>query len=88
MACVNPNAPEYREILERVGNPLLAELEYDRQFPADAAEISDEISLYLAEQIHKNFGVTIPINNPDMFSIISTRDPVTQADVEEKKLEC
>ena len=88
MSCINPNAPEFREILERVGNPLIAEIEYDRQFPADAAEISDEMYLYLADQIQKNFGVRIPINNPDMFDIISTRNPINQEDVDEKKLEC
>lgn len=88
MSCVNPNAPEFREILERVDNPLLAELEYDRQYPAGELGISDELSLYLADQIHKNFGVRIPINNPDMFDIISTRNPINQEDVDEKKLEC
>jgi hypothetical protein len=88
MACVNPNAPEYREILERVGNPLLAELEYDRQFPAGELGISDELSLYLADQMQKNFGITIPITNPDMLNLVNTREVITQTDIDEKKLEC
>lgn len=29
MACINPNDPRFQEILKRVENPLLAELEYD-----------------------------------------------------------
>ena len=35
MACINPNDPKYKEILERVGNPLLAELEFDRLYPSE-----------------------------------------------------
>jgi len=88
MACVNPNAPEFREILERIGNPLLAEIEHDRQFPAGELGISDELSLYLASQIHKNFGVKIPIKNPDLFNLISTIAPINQQDIDDKKLEC
>lgn len=30
-SCVNPNNKEFQEILKRINNPLLAELEYDRQ---------------------------------------------------------
>ena len=29
MACVNPNDPQFKKILARVGNPLLAELEFE-----------------------------------------------------------
>ena len=87
MACINPNDPGFREILARVGNPLIAAMEFDEQV-APNAPVSDELSLYLADQIKKNFGVTIPIKNPDMFDLISTYTPVTQAEVDEKKLEC
>jgi hypothetical protein len=31
MACINPNSPEFKAALERTGNPLLAEIEVDRQ---------------------------------------------------------
>lgn len=31
MACINPNDPAFQEILARVGNPILAEIEYDKQ---------------------------------------------------------
>lgn len=31
MACINPNDPAYQEILARVGNPILAEIEFDKQ---------------------------------------------------------
>lgn len=30
MACINPNNPEFKAILQRVGNPLLAEVEFDQ----------------------------------------------------------
>jgi predicted dinucleotide-binding enzyme len=39
MACINPNDPAYQEILARVGNPILAEIEFDKQ-----NNISDVIS--------------------------------------------
>ena len=35
MACINPNDPKYKEILERVDNPILAELEFDRLYPSE-----------------------------------------------------
>ncbi len=31
MACINPNDPEFLKILARVGNPILAEIEFDKQ---------------------------------------------------------
>jgi hypothetical protein len=30
MACINPNDPKFKEILARVGNPLLAEIEFEK----------------------------------------------------------
>ena len=30
MACINPNSPEFKEILSKVNNPLLAEIEMDK----------------------------------------------------------
>jgi hypothetical protein len=35
MACINPNDPAYQEILARVGNPILAEIEFDKQTPSE-----------------------------------------------------
>ena len=42
MACINPNDPAFQEILARVGNPILAELEFDKQ------NISEEIKSSIA----------------------------------------
>jgi len=88
MGCVNKSDPDFKRILEVVRNPLLAELKYKEDYPTIDDGVTDEIYLYLADQIRKNFGVRIPINNPDMFSVISTRDPINQIEVDEKKLEC
>lgn len=33
MSCVNPNDPRFKEILQQVGNPLLAEIEFDKLYP-------------------------------------------------------
>lgn len=30
MSCINPNDPKFKSLLEKVGNPLLAELEFDK----------------------------------------------------------
>ena len=31
MPCINPNSPEFKEALEKTGNPLLAEIQVDEQ---------------------------------------------------------
>ena len=33
--CVNPNNPEFQKILKEIGNPLLAEIEFDKRFPSN-----------------------------------------------------
>jgi hypothetical protein len=39
MACINPNDPKFQEILARVGNPILAEIEFNKyQVQYDAAK--------------------------------------------------
>lgn len=35
MACINPNSPEFKEILLKVNNPLLAEIEMDKSITTD-----------------------------------------------------
>ena len=52
------------------------------------SSISDELLLYLADQISKNFGVRIPIKNPDLFNLVTTRNVINQADLANKKKEC
>jgi hypothetical protein len=41
MACVNPNDPRFLEILQQVGNPLLAEIEFDKLYPFEEERIAD-----------------------------------------------
>jgi hypothetical protein len=47
MACVNPNNPQFKELLSRLGNPLLAELEFDEltspklSIPIDNVSVED-----------------------------------------------
>ena len=31
MSCVNPKSPEFQALLKEIGNPLLAEIEFDRR---------------------------------------------------------
>lgn len=40
MACINPSDPRFQEILQRVENPLLAEIEYERYLNSDAPQVS------------------------------------------------
>jgi hypothetical protein len=44
MACVNPNTPEFKETLEKVGgNPLLAEMEIEAKNPLVETEIEKQV---------------------------------------------
>lgn len=40
MACINPSDPRFQEILQRVENPLLAELEYERFLNSNNSEVN------------------------------------------------
>ena len=35
MACVNPNNEEFKKLLKEIGNPLLAEIEFDKRFSSE-----------------------------------------------------
>ena len=69
MSCVNPNTPEFKEVLEEVGgNPLLAELEFDEIYPGkpstDSKVVLDiELNSYISNQIANKFGISIPTKN-------------------------
>ena len=68
---------------------ILAQMEnIDIPLPERKDEISDELLVYLSEQMKKNFGITIPIKDPDMFNIISTRNVISQNDINENKSKC
>ena len=85
MACVNPNDPTFKEILARVGNPILAEIEFDEM---TEPEDINEISLYLSRQIHDKFGVKIGPLLPNMLDLLNNQPVINQEDVDNKKLEC
>jgi hypothetical protein len=55
MACVNPSAPEYLEILKTESNPLLAEIEYDRLYD-DEGNINHSLSNFTSDQENNNYG--------------------------------
>ncbi|HEY8364887.1 MAG TPA: hypothetical protein VIK84_04880, partial [Haloplasmataceae bacterium] len=44
MACINPQNPQFQEILKRQPNPLLAELEYDRLYGQSSPSPSQGVS--------------------------------------------
>jgi hypothetical protein len=68
---------------------ILAQMEnMDIPLPERKDEISDELLVYLSEQMKKNFGITIPIKDPDMFNIISTRNIISQNDIDENQTNC
>ena len=85
MACINPNDPIFKEILARVGNPILAEIEFDQM---TEPEEYNEISLYLSRQINDKFGVKIGPLVPDMLDLINSQPVINQEDIDNKKLEC
>jgi len=43
MSCINPNDPKFKSLLARVGNPLLAELEFDKDVTQEDSEKVDKI---------------------------------------------
>jgi hypothetical protein len=58
MACINPNDPIYKEILARVGNPILAEIEYDKQIAKEtAAQKASPKLISLMKEFIKSIGV-------------------------------
>jgi len=56
MACVNINSSEYKKILEEIGNPILAEIEFDRRYQSIGVEIKSDSGVLYQKQ-----GVTHPI---------------------------
>jgi hypothetical protein len=62
MACINPNDPAFQEILARVGNPILAEIEYDKQITKEAASQKASPKLIsLVKEFLKQVGVDYKI---------------------------
>ena len=58
MACINPNDPAYQEILARVGNPILAEIEYDKQIAKETVPQKASPKLIsLVKEFIKQIGV-------------------------------
>lgn len=58
MACTNPNDPAFQEILARVGNPILAEIEYDKQIAKEtAAQKASPKLISLMKEFIKSIGV-------------------------------
>ena len=69
MACVNPNDPFYKEILKKTGNPILAELEFDKLFSNEA--------IITKEQMKKELGINIPPNSHSGDTLISIRKSIS-----------
>ncbi len=62
MACTNPNDPAFQEILARVGNPILAEIEYDKQIAKEtAAQKASPKLISLMKEFIKSIGVDYKI---------------------------
>ena len=66
MACINPNDPMYKEILARVGNPILAEIEFEKQ-----QEISARIENEMGESYWKNIYTNKRLFNREEFENVS-----------------
>ena len=62
MACINPNSPEFKEILSKVNNPLLAEIEMDKS-------ISTNDEILIEKDVSSNNDISI--NNPTIQETIS-----------------
>jgi len=72
-SCVNPNNKEFQEILKRINNPLLAELEYDRQLEKTKQNEPKSISTENTETKRKgdeNILSLEGLNVPKSFSIL------------------
>ena len=50
MSCVNPNDPRFKEILQQVGNPLLAEIEFDRLYPDPNESLYQTVATSISEE--------------------------------------
>lgn len=65
MLCINPDDPRFKEILKRVGNPILAEIEYKREIEL-ASKTTLETEFTLADKIppiEQNFEDDSPYKN-------------------------
>ena len=63
MACINPNDPAYQEILARVGNPILAEIEFDKQNISEEniPQTASPQTLALIKDFIKRIGVDVKL---------------------------
>ena len=52
MSCININDPRYQEILQRVGNPLLAEVEFSKLYNENVQP--DSISKEMLKKVFIN----------------------------------
>jgi hypothetical protein len=63
MACINPNDPSYQKILTRVGNPILAEIEFDKtqqvllQLPKEGQKVFSPQLIKLMKEFITQIGV-------------------------------
>jgi hypothetical protein len=63
MACINPNDPSYQKILARVGNPILAEIEFDKtqqvllQLPKEEQKVFSPQLIKLMKEFITQIGV-------------------------------
>jgi hypothetical protein len=61
MACINPNDPAFQQILARVGNPILAEIEYEKQamfqLPKEGQKPASPQLIKLMKEFIKQIGV-------------------------------
>ena len=55
MACINPNSPEFKEILLKVNNPLLAEIEMDKSISTNDTNPTDSNTSALENKLIDGF---------------------------------
>lgn len=83
MSCVNPNDPLFKILLKEIKNPLLAEIEFDRQEGVESeveveeevvgdVDRNDELDSYITNQLFTKLGITIPNKNNE--TLISQAD--------------
>lgn len=83
MSCVNPNDPLFKILLKEIKNPLLAEIEFDRQEGVESeveveeevvgdVDRNDELDSYITDQLFTKLGITVPNKNND--TLISQGD--------------
>ena len=74
MSCVNPNDPLFKILLKEIKNPLLAEIEFDRQEGVESeveveeevvgdVDRNDELDSYITDQLFTKLGITVPNKN-------------------------